>query len=416
MDRLMKKFIFFMFFALNAIFFTNNLVGQNTDVARIKSHISYLASDKLEGRAPGTKGEKLAIKYISSEFKKSGLKPAGTKGFIQKFDYKYNTNPHDTTGKSFVQKKGSNVIGYLDNGAAYTVVVGGHFDHLGLGHHGSALDTDTGVHNGADDNASGTAGVLELARYFAENGIKESNNFIFICFSAEEDGLVGSKHFTQIPTVNIDQINYMINMDMIGRLDAKTMKLMIYGVGTSPQFAGLIDTNDRRFSYVIDSSGVGPTDHTSFYLKNIPVLNFFTGQHSDYHKATDDVEKINFEGEANILKYISEIILKLDNKGKLAFTPTKQKQQEGRSRYKVSMGIMPDYTATVNGLRVDAVTDGKPAQKAGLLGGDIIEAMDSKPIKDVYEYMNQLSTYKKGDTALIKVKRGEKSLEFKVTF
>ncbi len=412
----MKKNLILLFAHFTIFTVVAQLNAQQVDVNRIQTHISYLASDKLEGRAPGTKGEKKAIHYISKEFKKIGLKPAGTNGYKQKFDYKYNTNPHDTTGKSFVAKKGSNVVGFLDNGAPYTIVIGGHFDHLGVGHHSSALDTDTGIHNGADDNASGTAGVIELANYFAGNNIKESNNFLFICFSAEEDGLVGSKHFTQIPTVNLDQINCMINMDMIGRLDPATRKLMVYGVGTSPQFAGVIDTNDRRFKFVIDSSGVGPTDHTSFYLKNIPVLSFFTGQHSDYHKASDDVEKINFNGEGSILNYIASVINQIDKKGKIAFSATRQKEQGGRTRFKVSMGIMPDYTSTEEGLRVDAVTDGKPAQIAGIKGGDIIVAMDSKSIKDVYEYMNQLGTYKAGDVAVVKVKRGSENLEFKITF
>lgn len=395
---------------------SGNVIAQNISKSNIRKHIEYLASDELEGRAPGTKGEQLAIDYIASYFSKLALKPAGTDGYRQQFDYKYHTNPHDTTGTNAVQKKGSNVLGFLDNGAPYTIVVGGHFDHLGKGHHGSALDKGDEIHNGADDNASGTAGVIELAKFFTENGIQEQNNFLFICFSAEEDGLVGSKHFTNTPTVDIGKINFMVNMDMIGRLNPNTRKLLVYGIGTSPQFTGLIDTTDGRFSYVIDSSGVGPTDHTSFYLKDIPVLSFFTGQHSDYHKASDDIEKINFDGEVDILKFIASTILKLDGKGKLQFTPTKQKQQETRSKYKVSLGIMPDYTADVAGLRIDAVVDGKPAQKAGMAAGDIIEAMDGKQIKDVYDYMNQLASYKAGDTAKVRIKRGKESLEINVTF
>lgn len=393
-----------------------HLNAQNINKSKLRAHIAYLASDELEGRAPGTKGEELAIEYISSHFRKIGLQPAGTDGYRQQFNYKYHTNPHDTTGGTAIDKKGSNVIGFLDNGAANTIVIGGHFDHLGTGKHGSALDTGNGIHNGADDNASGTAGVIELARFFSDNGITEQNNFLFICFSAEEDGLVGSKHFTSTPTVDIGKINFMVNMDMIGRLNPDTRKLLVYGVGTSPQFAGLIDTNDTRFKFVVDSSGVGPTDHTSFYLKDIPVLSFFTGQHSDYHKETDDVEKINLDGEVDVLKFIASTVLKLDSKSKLSFTATKQKQQESRSKYKVSLGIMPDYTADVTGLRIDAVVDGKPAQKAGITGGDIILEMDSKPIKDVYEYMNALATYKSGDTAVIKLKRGSELLELKVKF
>lgn len=400
-----------------AFFTFQVLIAQTISISNIKADITYLASDKLEGRAPGTKGEKLAIKYISDKFKKIGLKPKGSKGYLQNFDYRFNTNPHDTTGGSYVKKTGTNVIGFLDNGASSTIVIGGHFDHLGNGHNVSALDTVKTVHNGADDNASGTAGVIELANYFANNKIKEKNNFLFICFSAEEDGLVGSKHFTQEPTLSLDKVNFMINMDMIGRLDKETKKLLVYGVGTSPQFAGLIDTMDKRFHFVLDSSGVGPTDHTSFYLKDIPVLSFFTGQHSDYHKATDDVDKINFDGEKQILEYIVQVVLKLDKKGKLHFTPTKQKMEEkSRAKYKVSLGIMPDYTAEVTGLRIDAVTEGRPAQVAGIEAGDVIIEMDGKTIKDIYGYMDVLAKYKSGDTAVVKVKRAEQMLEYTVKF
>lgn len=382
---------------------STSIFAQNVNLDNLEDHIEYLASDKLEGRAPGTKGEALAIKYIAKKFKKYGLAPAGTDGFKQTFTYRLSANPHDTTTtKTGKEMKGTNVAGFLDNGATNTIVIGAHFDHLGNGHHTSALDTTSGIHNGADDNASGTAGVIELANYFANNGIKEQNNFLFLCFSAEEDGLVGSKHFTQLPTIALDKINCMINMDMIGRLDNTTKKLLVYGIGTSPAFNGLF--NDTQFQYVIDSSGVGPTDHTSFYLKNIPVLSFFTGQHSDYHKMTDDVDKINFEGEIKILDKIVATIQTIDKKGKIPFTTTKQKET-GRSKFKVSMGIMPDYTSTVNGLRVDGVTDGKPAQKAGIEAGDIIIEMNGTPIKDVYEYMTMLGKLNKGDEVPVKVKR-----------
>lgn len=392
-----------------------NLQAQKINIESIQKHVTYLASDELEGRAPGTKGEKLAIQYISAEFAKLGLTPMGTNGFQQKFDYKYNKHPHDSASKTFVKKKGSNVVGFLDNKAASTIVIGGHFDHLGIGHHHSARDTSKGVHNGADDNASGTAGVIELANYFVNNKKTEANNFLFICFSAEEDGLVGSKHFTSNPTLKIEDINCMINMDMIGRLDQASKKLMVYGYGTSPAFAGIIDTNDKRFSVVIDSSGMGPTDHTSFYLKNIPVLSFFTGQHNDYHKASDDVDKINFEGEQMVLEYIAEIVQQIDTKGKLTFTATKNKEQ-GRSKYKVTLGIMPDYTADVSGVRVDGVMEGKSAENAGILSGDIIIEMDGNAIKDIYAYMKQLAAYKKDDTCMVLVQRGEQKLKLKVKF
>ena len=207
----------------------------------------------------------------------------------------------------------------------------------------------------------------------------------------------------------------MINMDMIGRLDTDSKKLMVYGYGTSPTFAGIIDTNDARFHIVIDSSGMGPTDHTSFYLKNIPVLSFFTGQHNDYHKASDDVDKINFEGEQLVLQYIAEIVQQIDTKGKLTFTATKNKEQ-GRSKYKVTLGIMPDYTADVVGVRVDGVMEGKSAEIAGIQSGDIILEMDGVVIKDIYGYMKQLAAYKKDDKCIVVVQRGDKKLKLPVQF
>ena len=393
-----------------------NLNAQHINSENIKTHISYLASDKLEGRAPGTKGEKLAIKYIKKQFKSFKLKGKGEKNFGQTFDYSITANPHDANPSSSGPKKGTNVIAFLDNQANSTIVIGAHFDHLGKGHNISALDTDkNAIHNGADDNASGTAGVIELARYLTTNNLKENYNYLFICFSAEEDGLVGSKYFSNHPTVSLSSINCMINMDMIGRLDPKTRKLLVYGVGTSPDFAGVIDTTEKRFVFVIDSSGVGPTDHTSFYLKDIPVLSFFTGQHSDYHKASDDVEKINFDGEVKVLEYIISVINKLDKKPKLKFSATKQKTQEKMS-FKVTLGIMPDYSYTDPGLRVDAVTEGRPAQKAGIQAGDIIVELGEKPVKDIYEYMDRLGSFSKGQKTTAKVKRNGQLLSFEVEF
>lgn len=390
--------------------------AQHINIENLKAHITYLASDKLQGRSPGTKGEKLAVKYIEKQFLSYNLTPKGENGFKQSFDYTLTANPHDTNPSKGQSKKGTNVIGFLDNNASSTIVIGAHFDHLGKGHNINALDTDKkAIHNGADDNASGTAGVIELARYLSSNSVKENHNFLFICFSGEEDGLVGSKYFTNHATIDPASINCMINMDMIGRLDPVSKKLLVYGVGTSPDFAGVIDTLDKRFKFVIDSSGIGPTDHTSFYLKDMPVLSFFTGQHSDYHKATDDVEKINFNGEQSVLEYIVTVINKLDNKPRLKFSATKQKNQEKMS-FKVTLGIMPDYTFTDPGLRVDAVTEGRPAQKAGIKAGDIITELGGKPVKDIYEYMERLNGFKKGDKTTAKAKRNGETMSFQIEF
>ncbi len=194
---------------------------------------------------------------------------------------------------------GHNVIGYIDNKAATTVILGAHFDHLGYGEDGNSM-LRTGeklIHNGADDNASGTAALIELARILKTSKAK-NHNYLFIAFSGEEMGLFGSKYFTEHPTIDLATVSYMLNMDMVGRLNDSTKVLTVGGYGTSPQWASVINPQDKKIPFVIkiDSSGTGPSDHTSFYRKDIPVLFFFTGQHRDYHRPTDDADKINYFG------------------------------------------------------------------------------------------------------------------------
>jgi hypothetical protein len=396
---------------------TSVAFAQQIDESLIRKHITYLASDKLEGRNPGTKGEKLAIEYIEKQFTSYKLTPKGEKGFHQPFAYKVNLNPHDSVAKNQVDKNGTNVIGYLDNGATSTIVIGGHFDHLGKGESSSSLDADAKnqIHNGADDNASGTAGVMELARYFTSNNVKEKHNFLFICFSSEEDGLIGSKYFTNHPTLALDQINCMLNMDMIGRLNDSTMKLMVYGVGTSPGFENVFKSISTIFTMVYDSSGVGPSDQTSFYLKNIPVLHFFTGQHRDYHKSGDDADKINYKGEKMVLEYMIKVIEQIDNTSKLVFTVTKQPESQ-KVNFKVTLGIMPDYSYSGKGVRVDAATAGKPAANAGIIQNDIIVKLGKKNIENIYDYMKILADFKKGDITTIEVERNNSVVKSQVTF
>ncbi len=411
----MKHTIFFFL----AIFASANIFSQAAiSEANIRTHITYLASDKLKGRAPGTKGEKLAQQYIIKQFTAYNLTPKGSKGFLQAFDYKQSHNPHDTihtSGKSFT---GHNVVGFLDNGAAKTIVIGAHYDHLGTDGRGSSLDANpkNKIHNGADDNASGTAGVIELARHYSQNGIKEPVNFLFMCFSAEEAGLIGSKYFTNLPTMDLKTVSCMLNMDMIGRFNDTTNKLLIYGTGTSPVFEPLLKSaNTFGFELMLDSSGVGPSDQTSFYLKNIPVLHFFTGQHSDYHKPTDDADKINYPGEVRVLSYMAKLIDSLTQKPDLEFNKTRNKQ-DTRSSFKVTLGVMPDYAHSGEGLRVDGVTDGKPAAVAGLKQGDIIIKLGDIMVSDIYIYMEALGKFQKGATTNVTFKRGDQTLTVPVTF
>lgn len=320
----------------------------------------------------------------------------------------------------FTEKKrtGHNIIGYLDNGAPTTVVIGAHYDHLGYGEDSNGLyrGPERQVFNGADDNASGVAAIIELARLLKASGLKE-NNYLFIAFSGEELGLFGSKYFVDHPTIDLNKVNYMINLDMVGRLKDSTHTLTIGGYGSSPIWAEACDNarNKKFFTLHYDSSGVGPSDHTSFYRKDIPVLFFFTGLHADYHKPTDDPDKINYTGELQVVKYVYEVVEGLNKKGKLAFTKTKEMQMDS-PRFTVTLGIMPDYTFNGNGVRADGVSDGRPAQRAGLKAGDVIVQLGDYPVPSLEKYMEALSKFQKGDTTIVRYKRGSDTLQSSVQF
>lgn len=388
--------------------------AQDFDSNRIQKHIKTLSDDAFEGRGTGTEGEQKAALYIQGEFKKLKLQPKGDNNtYLQSFTFK--AGAHGEGGEGTAK----NIVAYLDNGAATTVIIGAHYDHLGLGEQSGSLDANSSgkIHNGADDNASGVAGVLELATYFSKNKVKEKNNFLFLCFSGEELGLLGSKYFTDHATIDLTKVNYMINMDMIGRLDPQTKTVLIHGTGTSPVWETLVKSLEtENIKIKTDSSGTGPSDHTSFYLKNLPVLHFFTGSHSDYHKPSDDWDKINYKGEAEVLKLITKIIENPQTQDKLAFLTTKSKKMETRSAFKVTLGVMPSYSSDAAGLQVDGVTDGKPAQIAGIKAGDIITKIGDHEIKDIYGYMDALGKFEKGQTVPVNVKRGTETLTVSVTF
>ena len=385
---------------------------------KIKEDVVYLSDDKLEGRVTGSEGEKLAAEYISKRFKDLGLEPKGTDGYFQEFTFKPKTDPHsevkftEMTSDSTIT--GRNVLGYIDNDASQTIVIGAHYDHLGYNEYGGSLyrGEEKQIHNGADDNASGVAVLLNLASKLKESN--KGNNYLFMTFSGEEMGLLGSNYFVKNATIPTDSINYMLNMDMVGRLKADST-LAVYGTGTSPIFKQVIKAHNDKFKLIEKESGVGPSDHTSFYLNDVPVLHFFTGQHEDYHRPSDDYDKLNYEGMATISTYIYDIITDLDDNGELAFKKTKN-ESDSAPRFKVTLGVVPDYMFDGKGMRIDGVSEDKPAQKAGLQKGDVVIQLGDLEVKDMMGYMKALSKFEKGQTTTVKVQRGDKVVEAPVTF
>jgi Zn-dependent M28 family amino/carboxypeptidase len=341
------------------------------------------------------------------------------KGVANKF-FKDETVTHDIKIKIDIGNKvrtGHNVIGYIDNAAVNTIIIGAHYDHLGFGedHNSLFIGTTPAIHNGADDNASGTSAMIEVSKLIKVANLKKYN-YLFIAFSGEELGLYGSKYFTEHSTINLSTANYMINLDMVGRLNDSTRGLNIGGYGTSPTWGEMLNAKDNYFAIKFDSSGTGPSDHTSFYRKDIPVLFFFTGVHSDYHKPSDDANKINYTGQLKVVNYIYDIVVATNKKEKLSFIKTREAATSAKSSFKVTLGIMPDYTFSGSGVRVDGVSDGKIAQKVGIQTGDVVEQLGDIKFTDVQGYMGALGKFKKGEASKVKVKRGDKELWFDIVF
>jgi Zn-dependent M28 family amino/carboxypeptidase len=314
------------------------------------------------------------------------------------------------------------------------IVIGAHYDHLGNGGSGSLAANSTEIHHGADDNASGTAAIIELARLFAgqnrdSNGAgKNKRTLIFIAFSGEEDGVFGSKYYVNNPVFPLDKTIAMINLDMVGRLNGN--KLNIGGIGTASEFRKLVeDINSlgridwvppdgtllTSFSLQLNEDGFGPSDHSSFYGKQIPVLFFFTGTHLDYHKPSDTAEKINYSGEANLINYVASIAKSVDqNPQRPTYAVAKSSNTGGRTTFSVSLGTIPSYADSTDGMELDGVRDGSPAAKAGLKKGDKVIKLAGKDIKNVYDYTDAMSGMKPDVEYEVVIKRGAETLTLKI--
>ena len=296
------------------------------------------------------------------------------------------------------------------------IVVGGHYDHLGFGGPGtgSRMPDTVAIHNGADDNASGTAMVIELAGKLASENNRLKRSIIFISFSGEEMGLLGSKYFTDHSPVDMKKIKAMFNFDMVGRFDKEKNAISISGTGTSLEADSIIRIYEKGLSFAVTHSpdGYGPSDHASFYASNIPVFFFTTGSHMDYHTPFDKADKLDYQKEKEIGDFANDLIVNVDNMPRaLTFHESGKKEGYGRGgrRMKVTLGIMPDFAGTEKkGLRVDGVTKDGPAYRGGMLKGDIITAINGLSVGNIYEYMSRLGKLKQGQTINVEVIRNEK--------
>ncbi len=318
-----------------------------------------------------------------------------------------------------IKGKSVNVGAYLDpDNAKFKdeyLVLGAHFDHLGWGGQNSLYMGAPAIHNGADDNASGTSGLLELAEKFASIKNQLDRKIVFIAFSGEELGLLGSSYVANNFPLPIENDITMINMDMIGRLNDKN-DLIVYGTGTSSKWKNILDDkNEYDLNLTFNDEGFGPSDHSSFYGKKVPVLFFFTGTHSDYHKPSDDADKINSIGEEKVLKYVFDVALTIANSDTRPDYISVERKDTGKMMgTRVYVGTVPDFAGEVDGYKLGGVTDGSPAAKAGLQAGDIITKFGDKKISNIYDFTYALGNYVPGDKVTAIVKRGEEELSFEI--
>ena len=386
--------------------------------------VEYLASQELGGRYPATIGDTLASEFIAGKLRSLKFKPVvkakKEKGFYHDFTY----------GKD-VERTTHNIIAVLPGKDKRLkneyIVVGSHYDHLGLGgkNSGSRRPDTLGVHPGADDNASGDAVVLELAKYFKK--VRAKRSIIFAFFGAEEQGLVGSKAFLEWMKQNDDKrinlpkdksgIVAMVNLDMVGRMRDHAMS--VSGTGTSSTFKAMAErvAAETQLNISCTPDGYGPSDHASFVAADIPVLFLTTGGHMEYHTPDDVPSTLNYDGMQQTLEFSRELIMQIADMPETPdYISVPSSNTMKHANFKVTLGLMPDVmgASRIPGLRADIVVAGKPAHEAGIRSGDIIQEIDGKPVKDINEYMERLSELEPDTTIPVKVLRGEASMTFQV--
>jgi hypothetical protein len=347
-----------------------------------------------------------------NQFEKSNDKWADAAQKLQRIKVNLNVDISRRTVPAY------NVVGVLEGNDPKLkrefIVIGAHYDHLGRGGESSRDPNSAEIHYGADDNASGVAGLLELARIFSSQRNQFRRSIIFIAFSAEESGLIGSKAYVGNSVVPLTDNITMLNLDMIGRL--RDGKLTIGGIGTSPEFRKLVEgLNKSAFTLQLSEDGFGPSDHSSFYAKQIPVLFFFTGTHNEYHKPSDTAEKINYEGQAKVVDYVSAIARELDRNDARPTYAVARSQSGGRSMsFRVYLGTVPNYAESSDGMLLDGVRDDSPAAKAGLKAGDKIVKLAGREVKNAYDYTYALGEMKPEQEYEVEILRGGEKLTLKL--
>ena len=382
--------------------------------------ITWLAADARQGRATGEPGLDSAAAFVARRYASLGIAPmsgAGLDGYMQPFT----AHAIMARGQPAAELPTQNVVAMIPGSdpalADQYIVLGAHLDHLGRGS-ASAMDPQAGsaIRNGADDNASGTVAVLELARRLKADPPRRS--VILTHFSGEEFGLLGSQYFVENSPAPLTSVQAMINFDMVGRL--KNDRLIVYGVGTAAELPALLDSVNAGSGLVLSKvpDGIGPSDHASFHTKDVPVLHFFTDIHDDYHRATDDAWRINAKGMLRVVDLAEEMTRALANRpGKLAVTRTVATTRTGSSRSSgVYLGSIPDMgAADIAGMKLSGVRAGSPADKGGLRAGDVIIEFGGKAVKDIYEYTDALNSFKPGDVVQVLVVRDGQRLTLTVT-
>lgn len=375
--------------------------------------VRYLADDSLEGRLAGSRGERCAGDYIAGRLKALGVRGAGEAGsYFQDVAVPVpgggSANPHAVDPHASVT--GRNVIALLEGADAAVrdevIVIGAHYDHLGVGGAGSLAPGETAVHNGADDNASGVGALLRVAALLSE-GPRPARSIVFIAFTGEESGLLGSAQFARSPTVDLARARAMLNMDMVGRLEDDP--LIVYGVGTAAEWTALVERQAARaaIDVTLQADGVGPSDHTSFYMRDIPVLHFFTNTHGDYHKPSDDWDRVDADGLERVAQLVAALAREVAAAG-TDLTLQRGAGQPGRAPARGSgawLGTVPDFSPVERGVLLGGVTAESPGARAGMRKGDILIRLGAHEIRDLQEFTDALAAHEPGDTVAIVVIR-----------